>query len=234
VRAVQRGNTSVFLIPFRPHTLYYKEFVHPYASEIRFFSKSVRFQGYKRVAPFAVVVVVYRPHVVQVRSNFAIYDIRAEARSYKVEALVDALRRRDPHLAPTTSSGGYDFDNVVLDAPRDYHTAEWGHINFVCARYATLAMMQRAHVEQDAGHTTVLIVPLRTEIVGFATKVLRCAAKMVRPIFPAFICEGFKKASPIPTLMLVYGPMEPLSVLAPAFHVVEPWPDSVVDTKTAE
>lgn len=58
-----RGCGSVFLIPFRPWTVYWREWVWPHASEVRLLDHTVAFKGYgdKRLPTALCLVVYYAP-----------------------------------------------------------------------------------------------------------------------------------------------------------------------------
>jgi hypothetical protein len=63
VEQLQLGRKSVCLIPSRPFTDYWFEWVWPYASYVEVFNGGVQFNGYKRKSPFGMCVVVYDPSV---------------------------------------------------------------------------------------------------------------------------------------------------------------------------
>lgn len=54
------GVTSVFLVPARTDTRWFKEFVM-HASEVRFISGRLKFNGMKTSAPFPSMIVVFTP-----------------------------------------------------------------------------------------------------------------------------------------------------------------------------
>lgn len=49
---------AVFLIPFRPHTKYWK-MVYQYASEVRILTEQIRFEGYETRLPLTLCIVVF-------------------------------------------------------------------------------------------------------------------------------------------------------------------------------
>lgn len=55
----RRGATSVFLVPARPWTVYWRENVWPYASEVRLLDRGVAFKGYSAPLPLGLALVVY-------------------------------------------------------------------------------------------------------------------------------------------------------------------------------
>lgn len=61
VREMQRGNTSVFLVPFRMTPKYWVEWVYPYATELRVIATRIQFKNYNGFAPFPVGIIVYQP-----------------------------------------------------------------------------------------------------------------------------------------------------------------------------
>ena len=54
-----RGVTSVFLIPTRPWTNYWKEHVWPHASEVRILDSTVAFKGYTTKLPTSLCLVIF-------------------------------------------------------------------------------------------------------------------------------------------------------------------------------
>lgn len=67
VEQLKLGRKSVCLIPSRPFTDYWFEWVWPYASRVEVFNLGVKFTGYKRKSPFGMCVVVYEPGVAPCR-----------------------------------------------------------------------------------------------------------------------------------------------------------------------
>src|SRR5690554_2867072 len=55
-----KGAVVVCLIPARPDTLYWHEFIFPHAAEIRFVKGRLKFVGCEHSAPFPSAVVVFR------------------------------------------------------------------------------------------------------------------------------------------------------------------------------
>lgn len=53
------GRLSVFLITARTNSKYWFEWVYPYAAEIRFLEKGLKFRGYKKAMPIPMVLVVF-------------------------------------------------------------------------------------------------------------------------------------------------------------------------------
>lgn len=60
-KELQKGNLSVVLIPCRPSTKYWHEFIFPYAKEIRFFRRGIKFKGYKSTLNIPICVAIFDP-----------------------------------------------------------------------------------------------------------------------------------------------------------------------------
>lgn len=58
---LKKGKLSVFLITAKTNTLYWKEYVVPYASEVRFITERIKFNGYKKGFPLALSLVIFDP-----------------------------------------------------------------------------------------------------------------------------------------------------------------------------
>lgn len=61
VNEMKKGRKSVFLIPCRIHTKYWNKWVFPYATEINFIARPVRFQGFESPLPTPMCLVVFDP-----------------------------------------------------------------------------------------------------------------------------------------------------------------------------
>jgi DNA N-6-adenine-methyltransferase (Dam) len=61
VSEMEKGSTSIFLIPARTKTKYWKDLVYPNACEIRFLIKGLKFVGFKDHIPVALAIVVFDP-----------------------------------------------------------------------------------------------------------------------------------------------------------------------------
>lgn len=57
----QRGRTIILLIPARPNSKYWDEILWPYATEIRFLSQKIRFQGFDKDFPIPLCLIVFEP-----------------------------------------------------------------------------------------------------------------------------------------------------------------------------
>lgn len=60
IREKEAGKTVVFLLPARTDTAWFHRFILPYASEIRFVRKRLRFSGHIHTAPFPSMIVIFK------------------------------------------------------------------------------------------------------------------------------------------------------------------------------
>ena len=56
----RRNRKSVLLIPARPDTAYWHDYIFPFATEIRFLRGRLKFDDIKTNAPFPSAVIVYK------------------------------------------------------------------------------------------------------------------------------------------------------------------------------
>jgi hypothetical protein len=63
--AVNSGNKSVFLIPFRANTKYFTEMVFRWCTNLYVFSKRIIFAGYSAPLPLLMCLVVFDPEKMQ-------------------------------------------------------------------------------------------------------------------------------------------------------------------------
>lgn len=204
-----KGCLSVFLIPFRPHTQYFKR-VMKHANEIRFFRKRVTFEGYTEPAPFAVVIVVFQPTIKQQPGKFGVVDILKETGGRKIEHVLSYYRRQ-----------GIDFDFIVKDAKPSTAQVAWGRRSFVCSRVSVRSLVERAEKEAEAGCTVVLVIPLRSESPYFLTSIIFGKARSVEALCPSLICEGYDNPSPTGSIVLVYGPGKKAARRGPAMKIID-------------
>lgn len=61
VQEMEKGNTSVFLVPARTNSKYWYKLAFKYASEIWCMKSKIKFKGYTKGSPVPIAVVVYRP-----------------------------------------------------------------------------------------------------------------------------------------------------------------------------
>lgn len=61
VQEKQKGNMTICLVPARTNTNWFHEWIVPHAAELRFIQNGIKFVGYKRKSPFAVMLVMFRP-----------------------------------------------------------------------------------------------------------------------------------------------------------------------------
>lgn len=55
----QRGNSSVFLVPVRTNTKYWQRYVYPYATNLYFFDRRIKFKNYDNYLPIPLCFVVF-------------------------------------------------------------------------------------------------------------------------------------------------------------------------------
>jgi hypothetical protein len=60
---------SIFLIPFRPQTKYFREQILPHATEIRILSKLIAFKGFDKPFPQRLCIVVFGKPVRHIKQN---------------------------------------------------------------------------------------------------------------------------------------------------------------------
>lgn len=61
VEEMEKGKKSVFLIPARTHVAYWFNKVYPFAAEIRFIKRGLRFGDHKKSIPLPLALVIYDP-----------------------------------------------------------------------------------------------------------------------------------------------------------------------------
>ena len=207
VEELQKGNLSVFLIPFRPQTSYHSKYIQPYASEIRFLEDRVKFKGYLAPAPFSVVVVVFRPgKPLRAPSNFTVLNMRPYGRT--VADLIKIFREK------------FKFDYVVADAKASTVNASWGKCSFICSRIKVRELMERCELESIDGKTVVLVVPMRTEAAYFLPKVIFGNCRSAEAIHPTLICKGFSSPAPTGSMALTYGPGPKKKYMGPKLSMI--------------
>lgn len=70
IKEMKKGNKSVFLIPLRLSSVYWEQYVYPYASEIRPIAGYIKFKGYEKIRGLntPIGLVIYDP--VQYKGKF--------------------------------------------------------------------------------------------------------------------------------------------------------------------
>lgn len=70
IKEMKKGNKSVFLIPLRMSSVYWEQYVYPYASEIRPIAGYIKFKGYEKIRGLntPIGLVIYDP--VQYKGKF--------------------------------------------------------------------------------------------------------------------------------------------------------------------
>lgn len=72
------GKKSVFLITVKTNTVYWRELIFPFASEIRFIHERIKFEGYDTPFPLALALVIFDPKTLQKKQ----YRKRIECENY--------------------------------------------------------------------------------------------------------------------------------------------------------
>lgn len=62
IEEMKKGNLSVFLVTARTNTNYWRDYVYPYATEIRLFTMRLPFEGHKNPFPSCLAVIVFDPN----------------------------------------------------------------------------------------------------------------------------------------------------------------------------
>lgn len=61
VEELSKNRLSILLIPYRGNSRYWRDYIWPYATNITFLDKGIRFGGYKKVFPIPMVIVEMNP-----------------------------------------------------------------------------------------------------------------------------------------------------------------------------
>lgn len=206
------GKNSVFLIPYRPHTKYFKELIQPNAKEIRFFRKRIRFNGYDNRAPFAVVAIVFDAKIKHgvSKSNFGILDIREIQGGRHVRDVFQYFSKR------------FKLDLISLDADKKLLQNSWSMCNFIVTRINICDFIERCELELQRGVCTILFIPLRGEAPYFLDKVMFGMAKEIWSICPNLIMENYFEASPNGSVVLIFHPkLKKLQATGPALKIYD-------------
>lgn len=196
VQRDERGATSVFLIPFRPHTKYFRELVSPNANEIRFFRKKFAFLGYDR-ASLAVVVIVFRPNVKPPELT-SMYD-----RRFNILHLTEKGGPRTmQHLARVLDER-YSFDHIIHDA--DVTCIDGQSSILVVTNLTPQAFIERAQsMFEKTGNTICIVIPFRIESSYCLNKIIFGTATHVLALAPTVCTKGFTAPSPTGSVVLVW------------------------------
>ena len=192
------GATSVFLIPFRPHTKYFRDLILPNASEIRFFRHKFAFKGYKRAA-IAVSLTIFRPT------------------SSRARELTDACDSRFNLLQLRDTGGGFTAANVVAKL------SEWFSIEqtlqdidntsgidetrncMIVTNHKPRMFIEHAEtLFKLHGNTIVLVLPFRIESSYFMEKIMFGSASHILAINPTISTAGFTNRSPTGSVVLAW------------------------------
>ena len=113
-----RGKTSVFLIPARPWTIYWRDVVWEYASEVRILDQTVAFKGYKEQLPTALALVIFYG---------ASAPLRMLDRPSRQARLLPAPEGSLAGLVAMLRSVGYELPTVLIGplVPLTEAVAQW-------------------------------------------------------------------------------------------------------------
>lgn len=187
---LDKGRLSVFLIPLRIHTKYFKDIIMKRAREIRMLKKHVQFQGYPIPSPWMTVLVIFDP-------------VQALPSRSKLSVLIcgrtklDTLRCMMERKLHTTFK--HMYYNKALDARR------WQD-SFIVVQREYWLYVEKATKLAEKGYSNVLVVPARPEGVPFIPMVLH--NPQVKEILSCgcLIMPGYTIASPHGSLVLLFGP----------------------------
>lgn len=226
--------TSVFLIPFRPHTKYYMEDIIPNCSEVRFFRKRFAFQGYTR-ALFTVVVIVL-PAIARDQSSIALQPIRSSSSLFDKRFKIINFKT---HEQPNTVDGfvnilnqhQFQFDtiNIVNDKEEiDQFFNTTGSNDPLClvTRHEVQETIDKASLRHsETGTDICLCVPLRPEAKYFLPHIMFGDAAHVISTYPTLILQGFETKCPTGSVFLIWT-KNPCDMLynndnPPRFSVIE-------------
>ena len=203
VHEMSKGNTSVFLIPFRPHREYFARLVLRQASEIRFFQEAITFKGYDKPSFLGVCLIIFRPRQAQVMGNFSLLEVPP---SVTIQKLVNIAEEKF----------GVRFDYVKRKATESTLNASWGKVSFVSLNSHVSTALDRCEEEQRKGNTVVCLIPLRAvNSKFFAKRVMLGKPRGVYALSRSIVCEGYSKPNSDGHLMLLYRPGPKIRSIGP-------------------
>lgn len=191
----ENGSTSVFLIPFRPHTKYFNELIATNADEIRFFKHKFAFKGYKR-ASLAVSLVIFRPLQFTSRVITDEHDRRFGG--------LNIPRPRTVQNALNVVSSLFSFDRIDTDRS-DVEVISDEYNRLVLAHQHPEAFIDRAAtVFKRSRKTIAIIIPMRVEASYFLDKIVFGSASHVIALSPTLAMPGFDNPCPTGSVLIVY------------------------------
>jgi hypothetical protein len=106
IEQMEQGKMSVFLITARTSAQYWRDYVYPYASEIRFVKRGLKFGNHTGPCPMPIAIVIFDP------DRPSIYrGVKHKSYSYFVaEPIIITTQDLD-------SDFDSDFDDIRVDAP---------------------------------------------------------------------------------------------------------------------
>lgn len=100
----EKGKSSVFLVPVRPNTLYWKEFVYNRADQIRYIYSRVIFPPFEKPSPFPLAVIVFLPNFRLRKEPLPKYHMRLDSFTPQtIEQLSEQKLDSFPELALITA-----------------------------------------------------------------------------------------------------------------------------------
>jgi len=192
------GATSVFLIPFRPHTKYFRDLILPNASEIRFFRHKFAFKGYKRAA-IAVSLTIFRPLTSVPREltdncdfRFNLLQLRDTGGGFTAANVVSKV------------SGWFLIEQTLQDIDDTSAIDETRDCLIVTNQKPRMFIEHAETLFKLHGKTIVLILPFRIESSYFMDKIMFGTALHILAINPTISTAGFANRSPTGSVVLVW------------------------------
>lgn len=197
-----QAQTIVVLLPFRPASVHFAEWVFPYATEVRVLRQRLTLPGYERPAKFAYCVVVYQRH--QAASDVA----------PSPKLLTDrVVTLRTPTLEDVYQACwtclGKSFTTVLRAATDADAERTWPTPAFVSARKSVYRFFVRARdVAQASKEPVFLVVPCRAETKYFVVEIMAPevpgAPDQVWFLHPNLIYDDYPTKYHSPSMVLVW------------------------------
>lgn len=189
------GSTSVFLVPFRPHTKYFRDLILPNASEVRFFRHKFAFKGYTK-ASLAVAVVIFRP------SAPVALEEQHDRRFNVLNITEHGGERSSGHVLDLVNSI-FHFDQISSEP--DIENIDVECSNLILTNAHPEAFIDKAGAVFEKYRKTIgLIIPLRIESSYFIQKIMFGTPTHVLAITPTFSMPGFQRPTPTGSVVLIW------------------------------
>lgn len=193
------GATSVFLVPFRPHTKYFRDLILPNACEIRFFRHKFAFKGYKQ-ATLAVAITIFRPVSPEIPQQL----------TSELDRRFNLLQLRDIGGGFTAAniirifSGYFPVEQMLQDSSNVNEVDENSNC-LIITNFKPLAFIERAETLFNLhGKTIILTIPFRIESSYFMNKIMFGTATHVLAVNPTICMDGFTNRSPTGSVALIW------------------------------